>query len=137
MPAALVLLSPQLDLTESGDSFQVNRMVDVVLPGSLQSNNRLYANGADLTHPYISPLFGDVTGFPATFLQSGTRDLFLSNAVRLHRLLHRARVPVELHIFEAMPHGGFMGGTPEDRELAEEVARFVQSHWRAPTAGTV
>ena len=135
LPAAMVLLSPQLDLTESGDSFQVNRLVDVVLPGSLQSNNRLYANGADLSHPYVSPLFGDFTGFPATFLQSGTRDLFLSNAVRLHRLLRRAQVPVDLHIFEAMPHGGFMGGTPEDRELAEEIARFVQLHWPASTTG--
>ncbi|WP_025292475.1 alpha/beta hydrolase [Sphingomonas sanxanigenens] len=128
-PAALVLLSPEVDLTESGDSFQVNRLVDVVLPGSLMANNLLYANGADLAHPYLSPLFGDFGGFPPTFLQSGTRDLFLSNAVRMHRLLRRAAVPVELHVFEAMPHGGFMGGTPEDLELAAETSRFVAAHW--------
>lgn len=136
-PAALVLLSPEVDLTESGDSFQVNRMVDVVLPGSLMANNLLYANGADLAHPHLSPLFGDVAGFPPTFLQSGTRDLFLSNAVRMHRLLRRAQVPVELHVFEAMPHGGFMGGTPEDLELAAEVTRFVEAHWPAPSAGGI
>ncbi|MBN8953189.1 MULTISPECIES: alpha/beta hydrolase [unclassified Rhizobium] len=126
LPAALVLLSPELDLTESGDSFQVNRLVDVVLPGSLMPNNLLYAKGADLAHPYLSPLFGDFSkGFPPTFLQSGTRDLFLSNAVRMHRLLRRAEIPVELHVFEAMPHGGFMGA-PEDRELSEEIKRFVK-----------
>jgi monoterpene epsilon-lactone hydrolase len=132
MAAALVLLSPEVDLTESGDSFQVNRLLDVVLPGSLMANNLLYANGTDLAHPYLSPLFGDVTGFPPTFLQSGTRDLFLSNAVRFHRLLRRAQVPVDLHVFEAMPHGGFMGGTPEDQELTEEVVRFVRAHWQGP-----
>lgn len=130
LPAALVLLSPELDLTESGDSFQVNRLVDVVLPGSLMPNNLLYAKGADLADPYLSPLFGDFSkGFPPTFLQSGTRDLFLSNAVRMHRLLRRAEIPVELHIFEAMPHGGFMGA-PEDRELSEEVTRFVKQRLR-------
>ncbi len=129
LPAGLVLLSPEVDLTESGDSFEVNRLVDVVLPGSLMSNNRLYANGADLAHPYLSPLFGDLSGLPATFLQTGTRDLFLSNTVRMHRALRRANVPTELHVFEAMPHGGFMGGTPEDRELAEEVSRFVRGRW--------
>jgi acetyl esterase/lipase len=129
-PAGLVLLSPQLDLTESGDSFEVNRLVDVVLPGSLMSNNLLYANGADLADPYLSPLFGVLEGLPASFLQTGTRDLFLSNAVRMHRLLRRADVPVELHIFEGMPHGGFMGGTPEDQELADEVCRFVRSRWQ-------
>lgn len=131
LPAAVVLLSPELDLTESGDSFQVNQMIDVVLPASLMPNNLLYAGGADLAHPYLSPLFGDVAaGFPPTFLQSGTRDLFLSNAVRMHRHLRHAQIPVELHIFEAMPHGGFMGA-PEDKELAEEVSRFVKAHWQA------
>lgn len=129
LPAGLVLLSPEADLTESGDSFEVNQMVDVVLPCSLMSNNRLYANGADLAHPYLSPLFGDFKDFPPTFLQTGTRDLFLSNTVRMHRLLRRAGVQAELHVFEAMPHGGFMGGTPEDRELTEEVAHFVRARF--------
>ena len=129
LPAGLVLLSPEVDLTESGDSFQVNQMVDVMLPGSLMRNNELYAGGADLAHPYLSPLFGDLDGLPPTFLQSGTRDLFLSNTVRMHRALRRAKVDAELHIFEAMPHGGFQGNTPEDHDLADEVSRFVKSRW--------
>jgi epsilon-lactone hydrolase len=127
LPAGLVLLSPEVDLTESGDSFALNQLVDVVLPRSLMPNNLLYAAGADLAHPYLSPLFGDFSlGFVPTFIQSGTRDLFLSNAVRLHRALRRAGIPCELHVFEAMPHGGFMG-VPEDRELRSEVGRFVRS----------
>ncbi|WP_367188449.1 alpha/beta hydrolase [Burkholderia sp. Ed8] len=131
LPAALVLLSPEADLTESGDSFETNRLVDVVLPASLMPNNLLYANGADLAHPYLSPLFGDFSaGFPPTFIQSGTRDLFLSNAVRLHRALRRAQVPTELHVFEGMPHGGFMGA-PEDIELTREIARFMHARFRA------
>ncbi|EJL31997.1 hypothetical protein [Novosphingobium sp. AP12] len=40
-------------------------MVDVVLPGSLMRNNVLYATGAELSHPYLSPLFGDLADFPA------------------------------------------------------------------------
>ncbi len=130
MPAALILLSPEVDLTESGDSFQVNQMVDVVLPGSLMRNNQLYADGTDLSHPFLSPLFGDLAGLPPTFLQSGTRDLFLSNTVRMHRALRKCGVTAELHVFEAMPHGGFMGNTPEDSELADEVSRFARTHWR-------
>lgn len=109
LPAGLVLLSPKVDLTESGDSFQINQMVDIVLPSSLMRNNALYASGADLSPPYLSPSLGDLTGFPPTFLQSGTRDLFLSNTVRMHRALRRASVDAELHVFEAMPHGGSRG----------------------------
>lgn len=125
MPAGLVLLTPQLDLTESGDSFQTNNGIDLM--GSLMASNLLYAGGHDLAHPYLSPLFGDLTGFPRTFLQTGTRDLFLSNAVRVHRRLLAAGVDAQLHVFEAMPHGSFGGETPEDFELLETVLRFEQA----------
>jgi len=125
MPAGLVLLSPEVDLTESGDSFHTNRYIDVVLPLPLMQINQLYAAGADLADPYLSPLFGNFEGLPPTFLQTGTRDLFLSNAARLHRGLRRAGVPVEFYLGEGMPHGGFMGGTEEDEELLQEVQVFI------------
>ena len=126
-PAALVLQTPELDLTESGDSFETNLGIDTVL-GRLGPMNELYANGHDLAHPYLSPLFADVTGFPPTMLTAGTRDLFLSNAVRMHRALRKAGVEAELHILEAAPHGGFQGTAPEDADLALEAARFICKH---------
>lgn len=136
LPACAVLISPEVDLTESGDSFRTNHGVDTVLTRSLKPQSLLYAGGHDLTHPYLSPLFGDFTkGFPPTFLQSGTRDLFLSNTVRMHRALLAAGVPAELHVFEAMPHGGF-GGAPEDDELDAQVRRFIEAHWTTQTGGS-
>lgn len=123
MPAALVLLTPELDLTESGDTFRTNDGIDMVLT-SLMPVNLLYANGVPLDHPYVSPLFGDLAGLPPTLLQSGTRDLFLSNTVRMHRAMLAAGVEAELHVFEAMPHGSFGGTAPEDDELRAEVRRF-------------
>jgi epsilon-lactone hydrolase len=128
LPTALVLLTPEIDLTESGDSFQTNLGIDNVL-GSLMPANLLYANGHDLAHPYLSPLFADVDGFPPTFLQTGTRDLYLSNTVRMHRKLRDAGVEAELHVFEAMPHGGF-AGAPEDLEVRVELRRFLDRHRR-------
>jgi acetyl esterase/lipase len=129
LPASVVLATPELDLTESGDSFRTNLGVDSVL-GSLMPVNRLYAAGHDLAHPYLSPLFGDFSkGFAPTLLSAGTRDLFLSNAVRMHRALREAGVEAELHVQEAAPHGGF-GGAPEDQALDREVRRFVQAHWK-------
>jgi acetyl esterase/lipase len=128
MPTGLVLLSPEVDLTESGDTFQTLLGIDHVLRPLMQVN-LLYANGHDLSEPYLSPLFGDVTGFPPTFLHSGTRDLFLSNTVRMHRKLRAAGVEAELHVFEGMPHGG-LGGAPEDIELGMEVQRFLERHRR-------
>lgn len=125
MPAGVVLLTPEVDLTEAGDSFRTNAGLDVVLKHGLPQCNALYADGHDLTDPYLSPLLGDLTGFPATLVQSGTRDLFLSNSVLFHRKLRAAGIAAELHVWEAMPHGSFGGTAPEDREVHEEVARFI------------
>jgi acetyl esterase/lipase len=133
LPAAIGLFTPEVDLTESGDTFQTNRDIDVVLKGGLPALNALYANGADLAHPYLSPIFGDFTkGFAPTFIQTGTRDVFLSNSVRIHRSLRNAGIEAELHVGEAMPHGGF-GNAPEDRELRVEFLRFLARHagWAA------
>lgn len=132
MPAALVLLTPQVDLTESGDSFRTNLGMDIM--GTLMKQNLLYADGTDLSDPHLSPLFGDLSGFPSTFVQSGTRDMFLSNAVRMHRALRRAQVEAELHVFEAMPHGSFGGSAPEDLELRAEVRRFEARHLARPSS---
>src|SRR5580698_5490583 len=127
MPAGAILLTPELDLTESGDSFHTLMGLDTVLRSRLTEMNLYYAGGADLTHPYLSPLLGDVSGFPPTFLQAGGRDIFLSNAILMHRKLRRAGVRAELHVWEGMPHGGFNGFTPEDREVTAEMQAFIAS----------
>ncbi|HMO69353.1 MAG TPA: alpha/beta hydrolase fold domain-containing protein, partial [Novosphingobium sp.] len=132
LPAAVLLLSPEVDLTESGDTFQTNLGVDTILQKSLMPANLLYANGHDLADPYLSPLFGDFErGFCPTYLTSGTRDLFLSNAVRMHRALRQAQVDAELHVFEAAPHGLALGvDTPEEQDFNREMLSFLSKHWQ-------
>ncbi|MBB3695624.1 alpha/beta hydrolase [Sphingomonas sp. BK580] len=129
LPRAIVLRSPEVDLTEAGDTFRTNALLDVTLKASLASCNLLYAAGADVDHPLVSPLYADFRpGFPPTFLQSGTRDMFLSNTVRLHRKLLDARVEAELHVWEAMPHAAFafgFGDAPENHEVDAAVRRFL------------
>jgi epsilon-lactone hydrolase len=130
LPAAVVLLTPEVDLTESGDSFTTNIGLDNLLTQRQMPANLLYAGGHDLTLPYVSPLFGDFTkGFPPTFLRTGTRDLFLSNTVRIHRALRNAGVQAELHVQEAGGHAGFFGLAPEDTEIEDELRRFLDAHW--------
>ena len=131
MPAAVLLQTPALDLTQSGDSHRTNRWLDVNLVGGGGDGPAQYAAGTDPKHPYVSPLFGDFTrGWPPTILTTGTRDLLLSDAVRMHRALRRAGVRAELHVAEASPHGGFMGANaPEDAEVITECRQFVYSAW--------
>ena len=129
LPAGAVLGTPELDLTETGDSFQTHLGLDARLKSTLMPANLLYAAGHDLKHPYLSPLYGDFSkGFPPTMLSAGTRDLFMSNAVRMHWALLAHDIPVELYLTEAGSHGGFQG-TPEDDEMQRQTRLFIKKHW--------
>lgn len=126
LPAGAVLLTPEVDLTESGDTFNTLMGVDTALTSRLMPANLLYAAGQDLRHPYLSPIFADFSkGFSPTLLVSGTRDLFLSNTVRMHRALRKAGIEADLHVFEAATHVGFMFG-PEADDRMHEIRTFLK-----------
>jgi monoterpene epsilon-lactone hydrolase len=130
LPAAAVLMTPAVDLTESGDSLQTNLGLDPLLTSASTPTFKLYVGTHDVTNPYISPLYGDFTrGFPATILTTGTRDMLLSDTVRLHRALRAGGIAAELHVQEAAGHGGFFGMAPEDQEIIGEVRRFLDDKW--------
>ncbi len=129
LPAGVVINTGAFDLTGSGDSWRTNDGLDNVLHGSVEPCTELYAGGTDLQHPYISPLFGDLSGFPPTILLTGTRDMLLSDNVRMHRALRAAGVDAELHVWEAAGHGGFLGMAPEDIDRFSEMRRFAEKHW--------
>jgi monoterpene epsilon-lactone hydrolase len=86
---------------------------------------------ADLKDPLLSPVYGDFTDFPPTFLVSGTRDLFLSNTVRVHRKLRKAGVEAQLEVYEGQSHDQFLNpDAPETTELFADIAKFFDAHFR-------
>lgn len=128
-PAAVGLLSPPVDLTESGDTYQTNRFS---MAGSTSNMFARYVGQHDFTDPYVSPLFGGYDDtFPPYILTAGTRDFLLSDTVRLHRTLLKAGVRAELHVWEGGPHGLFMGRAPEDKEQIEQLRSFFEAAWDA------
>lgn len=132
LPKACVLHTAGVDMTGSGDTFRTNAILDVVLRSTDNDTLRLYYGDHDPADPLLSPVFADLSGgFPPTLLISGTRDILLSPTVMMHRALRRAGIEAELHVFEAMPHGGFGHQTPEDRERLEETARFIARQFGA------
>ncbi|MFL6798949.1 MAG: alpha/beta hydrolase [Xanthobacteraceae bacterium] len=132
-PAAIAPGSPWSDMTKTGDTFYSHNLVDnfqVSYDGYLKDAAYLYANGRDLKEPMLSPIYGDLAGFPPTILTSGTRDLFLSLTVRTHRKLRRAGVEADLQVFEGLSHAQYSvnANAPETREAFAEIARFFDRH---------
>ena len=133
MPGAIAPGTPMSDTTKRGDSFQTNALVDNVLvspDGFCDAATRFYAKGHDLADPLLSPVYGDVHGFPPAILTTGTRDLLLSNTVRMHRALRQAGVEAVLQVFEGQSHAQFYRDdrVPEVQEAFGEIASFFDRH---------
>lgn len=133
MPGAIAPGTPMSDVTKQGDSFQTNAMVDNVLvspDGFCDAATRFYANGHDFKDPMLSPVYGDVHGFPPTILTTGTRDLLLSNTVRMHRAMRQAGVDATLQVFEGQSHAQYYRDDriPEVKEAFGEIAGFFDRH---------
>src|SRR5450631_2125439 len=124
---------PMVGHDKTGDTFFTNEKVDNILvsnDGWLGDAAKLYANGHDLRDPQLSPVYGDFSGFPPTILTSGTRDLFLSNTVRVHRKLRQAGVVADLHVFEGQSHAQYAGDpdAPETKEHFGELTAFFDKY---------
>jgi epsilon-lactone hydrolase len=133
LPGAIAPGTPMSDVTKVGDSFVTNAMLDNVLvspDGFCDAGTKVYANGHDLRDPLLSPVYGDMRGFPPAILTSGTRDLLLSNTVRVHRKLRAAGVEAMLQVFEGQSHAQFYRDdtAPEAKEAFEEIAAFFDKH---------
>ncbi len=133
LPGALASGTPMADATKTGDSFYTNEKVDNILvsrDGFCDAATVVYARGHDLSDPLISPVYGDLHGFPPTILTTGTRDLLLSNTVRVHRKLRRAGVEAILQVYEGESHAQYQfdDRVPESKEAFGEMASFFQAH---------
>lgn len=134
-PAVVGLGTPFIDITGTGDSYQTNQDIDnflVTYNGLLRSIAKLYAGSYDMKNPLISPIHGDFTkgDFPPTILTSGTRDLFLSNTVRMHQALRAAGVEAYLQVFEGCSHAFYLQvlDSPESKQAYQEMVLFFEKH---------
>jgi len=133
MPSAVVLWSPWSDITDSGDTYDTLKDADplLVYANSLENAANAYAKPADQKNPYVSPIYGDYQqGFPPTLIQVGTKEIFLSNAVRHFQALDQAGIEVEIDPYEGMWHvfQAFNWELPESELARRKMAAFLAGH---------
>ena len=133
VPGALFVGTPNADLLFTGDTIITNEYVDntlVTVEGMIRASAKLYAGDHDLKNPLISPLYGDFSDFPPTYLVAGTRDLLLSDTVKVHRKLREAGVEADLNVFEGLPHAAYLAvpGSKEFNGALGDLKTFLQRH---------
>lgn len=139
LPKALVLWSPWSDIDAVGDSYATLADADTSFRYDRHLANAAlaYADRDRHRDPLVSPVYGDFApGFPPTLIQGGTREIFLSNFVRLYRALVGAGQRAILDLYEGMPHAfqayPAQTGSSESRAALDATAAFLVEHLRPP-----
>ncbi|KAI7952507.1 hypothetical protein MJO29_008138 [Puccinia striiformis f. sp. tritici] len=115
LPSAAMLFSPWCDLTMSCDSWETNHPYDFLpMPKADDPLNPVKCYLGEegikkwITHPYVSPLFGDMHGLPPLLIQAGDAEVLRDEITLLaHKAsLHGVKVIHEIyedcvHVFQA------------------------------------
>lgn len=139
LPAGFVLMSPWTDLTLSGKTHETKADADPVLnqdylyemienyvPQSkkTESTDELFDKEL-LKNPEISPLFGDFTGFPPTYIQVGDLEVLMSDSTMLQKKMSKEGVKVSMDVYKGMWHVFQMGPFKTAVEAIQKCGEFI------------
>jgi len=127
LPRSVMVFSPAADLTVSGGTIRTKAHLDPILrPASLVIDFGVY--GSDRLAE-ADPLSVELRGLPPLFIEVGTHEILLDDALRLAARAAEADVEVSLEVAAGKTHG-FPVGDPTadgaDRALAR-VGAFISS----------
>jgi len=132
LPGCTWLVSPWTDLTMSGATLATKDAVDPLIHKAyLEELADAYAPPPiDRRDPLVSPLFGDLTGFPPVLIQVGSDETLMSDATRLAEAVGIADVAVRLEIWPHMIHAWpLWNAALEDGRLALAGASEFVREW--------
>ena len=124
LPAGAGIFSGSGDMALTSD---IEGYLPPLLPGqSLTGVVAPYVGKADRVDPLLSPIYGPLDGLPPTLLMSSTRDILLSQTVRLHLALRAAGNRADLFVHEGMPHAFWaFADCPETDAAFRQQATFL------------
>lgn len=131
MPACLVLLSPWLDLTGTGESHTTNADTEIlILAPSVERATGYYRGTVDADDPAVSPLFGELSGLPPTLVQVSGNELLLSDSTSFADQARTAGSDVDLRVADDLWHVWHLMApiVPEARASIAEIGDFVARH---------
>lgn len=136
LPAGVVTMSAWTDLSLGGESYDTMYELDPLFGNSRHSMiyECSYIGDADVTDPYLSPLYGDFTGFPPMLMQVGEHEMLLSDTIEAARKAREAGGRVRVSVYGEMFHVFQMclNLIPESREAWAEVGEFLRIVYRIP-----
>jgi acetyl esterase/lipase len=101
----LLLLSPWLDLTLGGKTFETHASRDKLFSRAAAEDARgSYLQGARQDHPMVSPVTGSIAALPPTCVIAGGEEVLLDDSLIFSAQQALAGSRISLHVIPAMQH---------------------------------
>ncbi len=128
MPAGLIALSPWVDLTMTSQTYEENAKKDPSLSKkAISLFTESYVPDPQMRHdPYVSPLFGKLSGLPKTLIFVGTDEILLDDAKKMHDRLLAYGVDSSLQVADGMWHAYQLYGLKESRADFAKMEAFLE-----------
>lgn len=129
LPAAMVLLSPALDLAGQGESHIDMADAPLVDRGLMGLFKMLYLGDGDPDSPDVTPFGADMTGLPPTLIHVGSWELLRSDSQTLAARMKAAGVAAQLRIWAGMCHNHqlFAPFLDEGMESLDQAGAFLRA----------
>ncbi|MFF2479736.1 alpha/beta hydrolase [Paenibacillus sp. NPDC058071] len=105
MPAGGVMVSPWIDLGQTGETYMTKEGVDpVITKEALVQLADNYLNGVSPNVPYASPIYGDLRGLPPIYVMVGESELMLKESLTFVTQAALAGVDIRFGSWPSMFH---------------------------------
>ncbi len=134
LPAALVLLSPWVDLSLSGNTIKTHAAQDAMLSEDwLVWCAKNYCDPKSATDPTCSPLYADLTGLPPVLIHVGTEEVLLDDAKRLAEQAEKCGIPTTFKIYDKVGHvfQFHAGILKESNDSIKRIGQFIDKHMQS------
>lgn len=124
LPCAIVAISPWVDLTNSGESYESNREAD---PSMTREALDFFANSyaKNRKDPFASPILAELADMPQSLIFVGGDEILLSDSARLHAKLLAAGGKSRLVVAKNRWHAYLLYGLAEDKKDLALLNRFL------------
>lgn len=129
LPAAAALISPWVDLTVTGRTFDTNADTCWAVREVAECWSAQYRAGEDPRNLLVSPLYADLQGLPPLLIHAGGAETLLEEITLLADGARTVGLSVEYEVYEGMPHVWhfFAPFVPEARMALQAVGSFVRT----------
>lgn len=130
LPLAAATMSAWADLSQASPSVVERAGVDPLMTkDQLDGNAAGYLGDGDRTDPLVSPVFGDLSGLPALYMQVGTEEILHDDTHRVADAVRAAGGTVTVDVEQGMPHVHqiLLWNLPEAPEAVARFGAFIRN----------